>query len=58
MFKANLYRQNHAKKHTHKHAHKERKEKDIYIYILKRKRNRAPKSINKSTNDNELEILN
>ena len=49
MVKANLYRQNHRKKHTH--THKKRKmKKNIYIY----KRKRETKSINKSTNDNKL----
>ena len=33
MVKANLYRQNHTKKHTHTHSQKEKKEK-IYIYII------------------------
>ena len=33
MAKANLYRQNHTKKHTHTHSQKEKKEeKKIYIY--------------------------
>ena len=32
MVKANLYRQNHTKKHTHTHSQKEKKEeKNIYI---------------------------
>ena len=32
MVKANLYRQNHTKKHTHTLSQKEKKEK-IYIYV-------------------------
>ena len=56
MVKARLYRQNHTKKHTHTLTKRE-KEKSVYIYILK-KRNIATKSINKSTNDNKLQILN
>ena len=52
MVKANLYRQNHSKKHTNTHSKK--REKGIkYIHILK-KRKRATKSINKSHNDNKL----
>ena len=36
MVKANLYRQNHTKKHTHTHSQKEKKEKkNIYIYKKK-----------------------
>ena len=69
MVKANLYRQNHTKKHTHTQSQKEKKEKlyiYMYIYIykgreqiyLKKIRKRAAKTINKSTNDNKLEILN
>ena len=53
MVKANLYRQNHTKSPTHTHSQKEKKEKDIYIYIYEKK-----ESINKSTNDNKLSILN
>ena len=33
MVKANLYRQNHTKKHTHTHSQKEKKEKYIYICV-------------------------
>ena len=33
MVKANLYRQNHTKKHTHTHSQKEKKEKQNKIYI-------------------------
>ena len=55
MVKAKLYRQNHTKKHTHTHSQKEKKKK-INMYFKKRKR--ATKSINKSTNDNKLYILN
>ena len=50
MIIANLYRQNHRKKHTHTHSQKEKKEK---IYI-KKKGKRATKTINKSTNENNL----
>ena len=59
MVKAELYRENHTKKHTHTHFQKEKKEKKkIYIYIeKKKKRKRAMKSINKSTNDNKPQIL-
>ena len=31
MVKANLYRQNHTKKHTHTQSQKEKKKKNIYI---------------------------
>ena len=34
--KAELYRQNHTKKHTHTHSQKEEKEKYTYIYIYKK----------------------
>ena len=44
MVKANLYRQNHTKKHTYTQSQKEKKEKKKYIYI---KRKRATKSIKK-----------
>ena len=52
MVKANLYRQDHTKKHIH--THKKRKRKN-HTYI-KKKRKRATKSINKS-NGNKLYIL-
>ena len=32
MVKANLYRQNHTKKHTHTHSQKEKKEKNTHIF--------------------------
>ena len=51
MVKAELYKQNHTKKHTHTHLQKEKKEN---IYILKKKRKRGNKSINKPTSDNKL----
>ena len=46
---ANLYRENHTKKHSHTHSEKEKKE--IYIY---KEGSEQPKSINKSTKDNKL----
>ena len=58
MVKANLYRQNHTKKHTHTHSQKEKKEIYVYISIYFKKRKRATKSINKSTNYNKLSVLN
>ena len=51
MVKANLYRQNHTKKHTHTHSKKRKRKK--YIFFFK-KRKRATKSIKKSTSDNKL----
>ena len=42
MVKANLYRQNHTKRHTHTHSQKREKGKKN-IYILKKKRKRATK---------------
>ena len=45
MVKANLYRQNHTKKHTHTHSQKEREKKYIYIYIKKEESNQINKQI-------------
>ena len=45
MVKANLYRQNHTKKHTHTHSQKEKKEKNIYIYKTNEKCNQINKQI-------------
>ena len=51
MVKANLYRQNHTKKHTYTQSQKEKKEKK-YIYIYKKEESNQ---INKEiTNDNKL----
>ena len=51
MVKANLYRQNHTKKHTYTQSQKEKKEKkNIYIY-KKEESNQINKEI---TNDNKL----
>ena len=37
MVKANVYRQNHTRKHTHTHSQKEKKKKKKYIYIFLKK---------------------
>ena len=45
MVKAQLYRQNHTKKHTHTHSQKEKKEKNIYIKRRKEESNQINKQI-------------
>ena len=50
MAKAELYRQNHRKKHTHTHSQKEKKEKNIYIKIKKKENNQINNSIQMKLN--------
>ena len=45
MVRANLYIQNHTKKHTHTHSQKKKKEKIIYIYIYMEESNQINKLI-------------
>ena len=49
LVKANLYRENHTKKHTHAHSQKEKKKKyiyiSIYIYFKKEESNQINKQI-------------
>ena len=46
--------QTNSHKEAYTYTQKEKQEKNICVSICKKKRKRAMKSINKSTNDNEL----
>ena len=48
LVKANLYRQNHSKKHTHTHSQIEIKRKYIYIYFFFLKKEESTQ-VNKQT---------